>query len=128
MSPVDSIELVTNSDGPAAAIAAGDADWAVLGADDDSTGLPGDLIRQPLDLKVAVAARMFDEDERLGVLGALQPSLLANSLRDVSARRFPNVAGPGEAPASSGARRPHGDARTARRGDGLSAPGSRDHR
>ena len=99
-SAVATIELVVDPDGPAAAVASGDADWAVLAAGDSTVGLAADVIRQPLDLEVAVVARVASKEERLGVLGALQSLLLADSVDAVTARAVPGASDPGIVPAA----------------------------
>jgi Bacterial extracellular solute-binding proteins, family 5 Middle len=97
-SPVATIELLADADGSIAAISAGTADWAVLAADDNASGLAADVIRQPLDLEVAIVARMAAEDERLGVLGSIEPLLLADALDAVTARAVPGASDPGVVP------------------------------
>jgi hypothetical protein len=92
-SPIAGIDLVNHVDGPAAALAAGSVDWAVLGIDDDSTGLDADIVRQPLDLQVALVARQPDEKDRLGTLGAVESLTLANSVPGLTARFVPAVPG-----------------------------------
>ncbi|MEQ8842672.1 MAG: ABC transporter substrate-binding protein [Acidimicrobiales bacterium] len=87
--PVAAIELVTNDAGPAAAVAAGDADWGVLASDDEAAGRDADVIRQPLDLQLAIVARSPDQAERIGVLNALEPLLLATSVDGLTARPTP---------------------------------------
>lgn len=99
--PVAEIELVTHADGPAAALAVGDADWAVLAGGVPSDGLDADVIRQPLGLQLALVARQADRAERLGVLGALEPLLLAGEVEGLTARLVPSPADTGQVPESA---------------------------
>ncbi|MDW3218222.1 MAG: ABC transporter substrate-binding protein [Acidimicrobiales bacterium] len=86
---VAEIELVTHPDGPGGALGAGDADWAVLADGTSSVGLDADIVRQPLWLQLALVARHADRAERLGVLGALEPLLLAGEVPGLTARLAP---------------------------------------
>jgi extracellular solute-binding protein (family 5) len=98
--PIGSIALVSGPGGPAVTLAAGDADWAVLIPDDRAEGLAADIIRQPLDLRLAVVARMRTADERFGVLGALEPLLLANSMEGLTSGGVSAAQDAGVAPAA----------------------------
>ena len=86
---VDRIELVATPDGAAAAIADGAADWAVIGPDESTAGLDALVIRQPLELDVAIVARSPIEDVRLGLLGSLDPLALASTVDGLVARSTP---------------------------------------
>lgn len=94
------VELVTDADGPQAALAAGEADWAVLGKGVPSAGLDADIVRQPLGLQLAFVARHADRAERLGVLGALEPLLLAGEVEGLTARLASAPADTGQMPES----------------------------
>jgi len=95
---VSALQLVTNPAGPAAALAAGDADWAVLATGDASSDLNADIIRQPLDLEVAIVARSPQKDVRLGLLDSLEPLLLATTVDGLSARTSPGPSTAGVLP------------------------------
>lgn len=88
---VGRIELVTTGDSPAAAVSAGDADWAVLETGEGAGGMNADVVRQPLDLEVAIVARSPVEEVRLGLLGTLEPLLLAGSVAGLTARATATV-------------------------------------
>lgn len=81
---VQQIELVGESG--ADAVSSGAADWAVLDADDRSDEIAGDVVRQPLELQVAIVARHPNVDTRHGALGALSPLLLAGAVDSLTAR------------------------------------------
>jgi hypothetical protein len=99
-SPIAAIDLVNDVDGPAAALAAGFVDWAVSGIDDNSTGLDADIVRQALDLQVALVARQPAEKDRLGTLDAVESLTLANSVPGLTARFVPAAQGDYTSPAS----------------------------
>ncbi len=80
------IELVRAAEGPSAAMADGDADWAVLASGEGAGGLPADIVRQPLELTLAMVARSPLTETRLGLLGALEPLLLATEVDGLIAR------------------------------------------
>jgi len=77
---VDRIELVRSDGNGGALLAAGRVDFAVLASDDTGADLPGDVLRQPLDLRVGIAARFDDVAARLATLAVLQPSSLARTV------------------------------------------------
>lgn len=95
---VATVELVADPAGPRAALAAGDADWAILAPADRSAGLDADVIRQPLDLQLAIVARHADPAARLALLGALEPLVLAADVRGVTARAVTDPVAGGELP------------------------------
>lgn len=101
------IELVPVDDAPAA-VADGTVDWVVLAPGDDSTDLPADVVRQPLDLEVVVVARMPSAEERRGVLAALEPIPLANSVDAVTARARVAATGDSTLPAAAVVEVPEG--------------------
>ncbi len=73
---VSEIQLV-RSDSPAADLLAnGLADWVVLESGEGADNLPGDIIRQPLDLRVAIVVRLGDAEARRAILGSLVTSEL----------------------------------------------------
>jgi hypothetical protein len=96
--PVTRVELVRAADGPAAAMAEGDADWAVLANGEGAGGLPADIVRQPLELNLAMVARSPLTEARLGLLGALEPLLLATEVDGLIARPAPATAADGAIP------------------------------
>jgi len=98
--PVREIVLVADPDGSAAAFAAGEVDWAVLSPADSSADLDGDIVRQPLDIELAMVARSPTREARLGALNALEPLLLAGAVEGLTARTTPSSATEGEAPAA----------------------------
>lgn len=98
--PVATVELVSHDGGPGAAMAAGAADWAVLPVEASSAGLEADIIRQPLDVELAVVARLDDQAARLGVMAALEPLLLAGEVPGLTARAVDAAESPGSAPAA----------------------------
>ena len=61
---------------------------------DDGTEVPGDALRQPLDLRVGIAARFNDPAVRVATLATLQPTFLAatvaNGTVDVSGALDPS--------------------------------------
>lgn len=71
------IELVRSDGNGGALLASRRVDWAVLADEDDGTEVPGDVLRQPLDLRVGIAARFDDPATRRAVLATLQPTFLA---------------------------------------------------
>lgn len=88
---VGRIELVITGDSPAAAVSSGDADWGVLETGEGAGGMNADVVRQPLDLEVAIVARSPVEEVRLGLLGTLEPLLLAGSVAGLTARAADTV-------------------------------------
>lgn len=89
-STVQRVELVRTDGDAAALLAAGRVDWAVLDPGAAASGaLPGDVVRQPLDVRVGIAVRYEDQAVRAAVLGELDPaalvSTLTNATVDVSA-------------------------------------------
>lgn len=97
---VATVELVSHDGGPAAAMAAGAADWAVLPIGASSSGLDADIIRQPLDVELAVVARLDDREARLGVMALLEPLLLAGEVPGLTARAVVAADAPGSTPAA----------------------------
>ncbi|MEM7141645.1 MAG: ABC transporter substrate-binding protein [Actinomycetota bacterium] len=97
-SRVAEVELVTDADGPLAVMAAGAADWAVIDTGAPSDGLDADIIRLPLELELAMVSRLDDEDERLGVMSALEPLLLAGAVGGLTARATAVPTSAGEPP------------------------------
>jgi hypothetical protein len=85
-SAVDSIMFITDTGGPAAAVSMGAADWAVLATGEGAGGMSADIVRQPLDLEVAIVARSPEKADRLGLLGSLEPLLLATAVDGLTAR------------------------------------------
>ncbi len=85
---VDRIELVRSDGNGGALLASRRVDFAVLAPDDGGSEVRGDVLRQPLDLRVGVAARFDELAVRTATLAALQPTVLAanvsNGTVDVS--------------------------------------------
>ncbi len=100
-SSVAAVQLVESDDGPSAALSAGDADWAVLATGEGAGGLDADIIRQPLELEVAIVARNPVEGERLGLLSALEPLTLAPTVDGLTARSTARPADSGSLPAAA---------------------------
>ena len=98
---VAAVELVTSEAGPLASLRSGDADWAVLPPGAPSDGLEADIIRLPLDLELALVARHHDVAHRLGVLGALEPLLLAASVDGLTARTTDPATSEGSLPGAT---------------------------
>jgi len=98
---IRAVELINHVDGPAGAMAADQVDWAVLSIGDSSTGLAADILRQPLELEVAIVARSPIESVRLGLLDALEPLLLATAVDGLTARTVAAPDDAGERPAAA---------------------------
>ncbi len=58
----------------------GVVDWAVLPAGQGLDDIPGNTIRQPLDIRVGVAVRLADVDMRHGVLEVIDPLALTRGV------------------------------------------------
>lgn len=93
--PIERVELVRSDGNGAALLASGRVDWAVLADGTGSDDVPGDILRQPLDLRVGVAVRFEDVATRRAVIAALDPAFLASvvpsSTVDVSAAVDPSL-------------------------------------
>lgn len=83
---VDRIELVPVDGDIAAAIDSGAADWGVIDPDESVADIESLVIRQPLELEVAIVARSPIESVRLGLLGTLDPLALAPTVEGLVAR------------------------------------------
>ena len=68
---VTEIELVESESNAADLLADGLVDWVVLPMGQGTDSIPGDIIRQPLDLRVAMVARLGDSAARTALLGGL---------------------------------------------------------
>ncbi len=88
---VASIELIVSDEPGAELLADGRVDWAVLGADDDPDLVPGDVLRQPLELEIGLLARFDDPDTRHAVFGALNAPELALELEHVGIGAAPII-------------------------------------
>lgn len=97
---VPHVALVEYGDGPTAAVTDGEADWAVLTSDEAASGLGADVVRQPLELELAIVARSPEEAERIGLLTSLEPLLLANAVDGLVARPTASIPGEGTMPDS----------------------------
>lgn len=93
---VDRIELVRSDGNGAELLAARRVDWAVLADGTGTSDLVGDVLRQPLDLRVGLAVRFDDAAARRALVGALDPAFLAaavpNGIVDVSGSVEPDAA------------------------------------
>lgn len=85
-SAVARVEFVSDVRSPAAALADGAADWAVLDTGEGAVGLDADIIRQPLELELAVVVRSPIEEARLGLLASLDSLSLASVIDGLTAR------------------------------------------
>ncbi len=94
------IELVRSEQDPAALVAGGLVDWAVLRPGTDSDGIDADVIRQPLDLRVALVSRLPARADRLGLFGAVAPLLLATEVPALAPRSSVRATDEGTAPAA----------------------------
>lgn len=83
---VDRLELVPVEGDTAAAIDRGDADWGVIRPDAGAAGIDSLVIRQPIELEVAIVARSPIESVRRGLLGSLDPLALASTIDGLVAR------------------------------------------
>lgn len=92
-SDVPTIELVSVDGNGAALLASGAVDWTVLAPRDTDDLVPGDVIRQPLELQTGIVVRLADVDERGAVLNALNGTELALELTNVSVAVSPGVDG-----------------------------------
>ncbi len=70
---VATIEMVRFEANAADLLADGLVDWVVLAPGEGGDELPGDIIRQPLDLRVGVVVRLADADLRRALLSAIDP-------------------------------------------------------
>lgn len=77
---VPRVELVRSDGNGAALLTSRRVDWAVLEVGDGSDGVPGDVLRQPLDLRVGLAVRLEDQATRMAVLAAVDPAFLASAV------------------------------------------------
>lgn len=91
---IDRIELVRSDGNGGALLASRRVDFAVLAADDGGTEVPGDVLRQPLDLRAGIAARFAEPASRVATLAALRAEELvvtvANGSLDVSGTLEPS--------------------------------------
>ncbi len=55
-------------------------DWVVLRSGQGGDSLPGDIIRQPLDVRIGVVVRLPDPVQRTALLSAINPLLLADPI------------------------------------------------
>ncbi len=77
---VTEITLVRSESGPGDLLANDLVDWVVLSPGEASDGLPGDVIRQPLDLRVAMVVRLGDETARRALLGSIVAAELSTGI------------------------------------------------
>ncbi len=84
-SAVNAVELVRDADDIAADLSNGLIDWAVVEPGVAVDGLPGDVLRQPLDIRVVMAFRLPDRAERLGLSLLLDPVSIVSGIPGVSA-------------------------------------------
>lgn len=93
---VATIELVRFEANAADLLADNAVDWVVLAPGEGGDELPGDIIRQPLDLRVGVAVRLADADLRRALLSAIDPVFATESVDSLDGLINPVAA---EAPA-----------------------------
>ena len=74
-------------------------DWAVVPPGELVDDLPGDVIREPLDMRLGFAVRLPKRSERVAVGRLLDPVALADAVEGLSALATPAVEGPFEPPA-----------------------------
>jgi len=79
-------------------VASGLVDWAVVPPGELIDDLPGDVIREPLDMRLGFVVRLPDRAQRVGVGGLLDPVALADLVPGLSALASPPVDGPSELP------------------------------
>lgn len=92
-SAVPTVELVSTNGNGGALLASGDVDWAVLLPRDTNDMVPGDVIRQPLEVQTGIVVRLPDAGQRGAVLSALNGTELALELTNASVAISPGVAG-----------------------------------
>jgi len=79
-------------------VANGLVDWAVVPPGDLIDDLPGDVIREPLDMRLGFVVRLADRDQRIAVGRLLDPVALADFVPGLSALATPPVDGPSVLP------------------------------
>ena len=84
-SAVSTIELVRSDLGGADLLAEGLVDWVVLAPGEGGDELPGDILRQPLDLRVGVVVRLSDPEQRRALLSAIDPVTAVEAVDSLSA-------------------------------------------
>ncbi len=82
---VSAIELVRSDASGADLLAEGRVDWVVLRPGEGDDALPGDIVRQPLDLRIGVAVRLPDRDQRAALLSAIDPLAATAALSTLNA-------------------------------------------
>ena len=82
---VSVIELVRSDSNGAGLLAAGRVDWVVLSPGEGGDELPGDIIRQPLDLRVGVVIRLADSEQRRALMSAIDPLDATESVASLGA-------------------------------------------
>ncbi|MEZ5169013.1 MAG: hypothetical protein R2695_21920 [Acidimicrobiales bacterium] len=74
-------------------------DWMVLPDGAHGDEIDADLVRQPLDVELALVSRLADEDQRIGLMEALDPLAVADAVQGVSGRSVGQRPEGGAAPA-----------------------------
>jgi len=74
-------------------------DWAVVPPGELVDDLPGDVLREPLDMRLGFVIRLPDRSQRIAVAALLDPIGLADAVPGLSALASPALDGPTELPA-----------------------------
>jgi len=99
-SPVAFVRLVPERGDVESLIAEGAVDWAVIPPSSALDGLPGEVIREPLDMRVGFAVRLADRAQRLGLVSLIDPIAVADEVPGLSALVSLPVDGPMSVPPS----------------------------
>ncbi len=79
-------------------VTGGLVDWAVVPPGELIDDLPGDVIREPLDMRLGFVVRLPDRSQRVALGALLDPVVLAGSVPGLSALASPVVEGPSALP------------------------------
>ncbi len=82
---VSAVEVVRDVGDIASDLSNGLIDWAVVDPAVAVDGLPGDVLRQPIDIRVVMAFRLPDIAERLGLSLLLDPVSIVSGIPGLSA-------------------------------------------
>ncbi len=97
-SAVEFVQLEEYAGDVMPAVTGGLVDWAVVPPGELIDELPGDVIREPLDMRLGFVVRLPDRAQRLGLGALLEPLVLAESVPGLSALASPSVEGPSGLP------------------------------
>jgi len=92
--PVSFVRLVSDRGDVASLVADGAVDWAVMPPTQAAANGPGEVIREPLDMRVGFAVRLGDRSERLGLVSLIDPVAVADEVPGLSALMSLPVDGP----------------------------------